>query len=123
MNYNNALFVKVFLSIPTDKEESMSTQFDSAEGAKEYLLALCGLDPKSASVEDVPDLHVAGFGDSLVNDPDTPGDIKESIKSRIAAQKGYQVSTPKGDVKFVIDKFRDGFCCWIVGEGGVAIRL
>lgn len=99
----------------------MSTTFLSMEEARGYLLARLGLD--KAEIKEEPELKALGMEGFLLDDPDTPEEIKKSIQAKLNAQKGFSVEGPKGIVKFVIGPFRNGFDCMVFGENGIGFRL
>ena len=102
----------------------MSTEFSSVEEAKSYVAICCELDPNKLVFEEVPNLKVLGMDAMLLDDSDTSEEIKQSIRDRIDAQKGFKFQTPTGEeVKIVIGPFRDGFDCWVIGKHETAMRL
>ena len=100
----------------------MSSMFNSVDEAKSVVAEMAGVDP--ATFEDVPDLHVGGMETMLLDDPNTDEAIKQEIRDRIAAQKGFKFTDSHGqECKIVIGPFRDGFDCWIIGQNGAAMRM
>lgn len=100
----------------------MSTTFGSTDEAKEYIAALAGVDP--TMFEEVPGLKAAGMEVMLLNDPETSEELKQSIRDRLSAQKGFKFTDSSGqEIKIVIGPFRDGFDCWIIGNNGVGMRI
>ena len=72
----------------------MSTQFSTVEEAKNYAAAMTGVPPDTFM--EVPDLKVADMGSILLDDPETSETIKQSIRDRLSAQKGFEFKDEKG---------------------------
>jgi hypothetical protein len=72
----------------------MSTMFGSADEAKEYIAALVGVD--TTTFEEVPGLKAAGMEAMLLNDPETSEELKQSIRDKLLAQKGYKFVDLRG---------------------------
>lgn len=68
----------------------MSTMFESVDEAKAVAASMIGIDP--ASFEEDPSLRVGGMEVCLLDDPDTSEEIKQEIRARIDAQKGFKAT-------------------------------
>jgi hypothetical protein len=100
----------------------MSTMFDSVEEAKGFIAMKAGVNP--TTLEEVEGLHIGGMETILLDNPAVSEEIKQEIRARIDAQKGFKFKTSDGkEVRIVIGPFRNGFDCWIIGDNGTAIRI
>jgi len=100
----------------------MTTTFDSVNQAKRVVAGMAGVDPET--FEEVAGLNVMGMEVGLLDDPETSEELKQLIRDKIEAQKGFKFITLDGkEAKIVIGPFRDGFDCWVIGDKGCALRI
>jgi len=100
----------------------MSSMFNSVEEAKAVVASMVSVDP--ATFEEVEGLHVVGMEAFLLDDPDTSETVKQNIRDKIKAQKGFKFRAPDDkEIKIVIGPFRDGFDCWVIGDNGYSVRI
>lgn len=106
------------------RKHPMSTTFSSIEGVKECIVVLSGLSPREVIFEEVPNLRVPGFGDSLLDKHGVPEELKTTVRKRRDGQRGFIVKGPKGgELKIVIGPFRDGLDCWVIAKNSQIARL
>jgi hypothetical protein len=106
----------------------MTTRFANPDSIKAYVRTCRDAefgDGAELTFEEIPELKVRGMDTSLLNFPDTPSDVKEAIQAQLDAQVGYRVLDADEEQLFriVIAPFRDGYCLWLLGDGGHAIRV
>jgi len=99
----------------------MSTMFGSVEEAKAVVASIVGVDP--ASFKEDPSLRVGGIRASLLDDPDTPEEKRQSIQAWIDSQKGFKTTKNGKEIQIVICPFRSGFDCWFIDQNGFCIRI
>ena len=102
----------------------MTTKFESIEFAKAYATRLAGIDPKTAVFTEDPKLKVEDMSCMLLSEPDVSDEMKQEIRARLDAQKGFRFKNKNGvEVSIVIGPFRDGFDLWFLGPNGFAQRV
>lgn len=101
----------------------MSTWFEQAEEARDFGIALGGIDPKTVTLMEDNTLKVQ-FAAGFLSDPDTP-EGQERIKKDMEGQTEYRFKNRVGiDVAIVVAPFRNGFCVWgVILPDGPTIRF
>jgi len=102
----------------------MTRKFESIDEAQAHALMI--LKPDPPIFEEILDFSpVCGMIDcSMLNDHRADKEIKQNIRERIKAQRAFEFKYSNDDKgQIIIEPFRNGFCCWLVGENGQCIRL
>jgi hypothetical protein len=100
----------------------VSTQLSSPEEARDLGVRMAGVDPATVVLTEDPNVRVDAAWVALA-DPDSPDYAKRVAESK-AHQKAYRFKNCDGvAVTIVVDKFRDGWCCWGVLPNGYCVRF
>jgi len=100
----------------------VSTTFPTVDFAKTIAGFYADVDPET--FQEDPDLKVSSpFGDDNLDDPKLSDEKRAQIIARRETQQGFRFENKDGvKLGIVIEPFREGFCLWLIEEGGMARR-
>lgn len=81
------------------------------------------LDVDPSTFEEVPGLHVDVIGQGILDNPNTPEEMRQKIQDRIKTHRGFQFEHWGKTLQIIITPHSGGFSCWRFGSFGNPIHF